>query len=646
MKDSGIRGKKRPTPEPSQAEYQKSLDQLTGIFSDIVVQADQQSLVRCPYKNRHDECTAMFGCRNQRKNPKEGGKVFICVGDGKLDYRTAWESDPAAVMDAVGELSGNRQSTGKGIARPVAGKTLFDYADELAWQVPTSCGRGGICHECIVEVRDGMEALSELTDAESFLQGDYRLACQAIIEKPEIDIDFSALRRTPKILEQGRHRNVLLDAMVTRRGNTVFYGDKKIDRYRGRLYGLAIDLGTTTVVMDLVDLESGETLQLSSFENPQRFGGSDVMNRISYDGQHKDELWKAVVNAINHEVDCMGEKLGFSYRDIYEIVVVGNSTMRDIFFRLDVQGIGQKPYKSSTEHELLSGQRDTTALNASSRRLGIRVNRGARVYSPPLIASHVGADITAGLTVTDFADDEKTVMLVDVGTNTEVVIRHEGRMLTASCPAGPAFEGGLIKYGMPGYDGAIDSIRFSDDGFDYTTIGNVSPQGLCGSGLIDLLAELRSHDQMTAKGVFADKRQFELTVVPEHNITFSREDASNLAQAKAANYCGQFILMRHLGLTADDIDKLYLAGGFANFIDVQSAVDIGFLPPVPEERIEKIGNAAAQGARELLLSRDKRGAAEETVSNIEHIELESTPDFFEIFVDGCQFKPMPKQTTS
>jgi uncharacterized 2Fe-2S/4Fe-4S cluster protein (DUF4445 family) len=263
-----------------------------------------------------------------------------------------------------------------------------------------------------------------------------------------------------------------------------------------------------------------------------------------------------------------------------------------------------------------------------------------------LIASHVGADITAGLAVTDFADDEKTVMLVDVGTNTEVVIRHKGRMLTASCPAGPAFEGGLIKYGMPGYDGAIDSIRFSGDGFGYTTIGNTSPQGLCGSGLIDLLAELRRHEQMTAKGVFADRKQFELTLVPEHNITFSREDASNLAQAKAANYCGQFILMRHLGLTADDIDKLYLAGGFANFIDVQSAVDIGFLPPVPEERIEKIGNAAAQGAREILLSRDKRGAAEETVRNIEHIELESTPDFFEIFVDGCQFKPMPKQTAA
>jgi len=339
----------------------------------------------------------------------------------------------------------------------------------------------------------------------------------------------------------------------------------------------------------------------------------------------------------------MGDQLDFSDKDIYEVVVVGNSTMRDIFFRLDVQGIGQKPYKSLTENELQLGRRDTTALNASSRRLGLQVNRAARVYSPPLIASHVGADIAAGLGVIDFAGDEETVMLVDVGTNTEVVIRHKGRVLTASCPAGPAFEGGLIKYGMPGYEGAIDTIRYTPDGFDYTTIGDAPPQGLCGSGLIDLLAELRRHGQMTAKGVFADRRQFELTVVPERQITLSREDASNLAQAKAANYCGQYILMRHLGLDPGDIDRLYLAGGFANFIDVPNAIDIGFLPAVPEDRIEKIGNSAAQGAREILLSREKRKAVEDSVRNIEHIELETTPDFFEIFVDGCQFKPMPEQ---
>merc|ERR1712000_46405 len=152
--------------------------------------------------------------------------------------------------------------------------------------------------------------------------------------------------------------------------------------------------------------------------------------------------------------------------------------------------------------------------------------------------------------------------------------------------------GGLIKYGMPGYDGAVESVRWADGQFEYDTIGDTQPHGLCGSGLIDLLAELRRHDQMTPKGVFADKKQYELTVIPEYGITLSREDASNLAQAKAANYCGQFILIRHFGISPLDITECYLAGGFANYVNIDTAIQIGFLAPVPKERITKIGNAA------------------------------------------------------
>ena len=635
-----------------QQEFQKRLDRLTEIFADIVVQADEQSLMRCPYKNARDECTAQFGCRNQRRKIVDGEKRLACVGDDELDYRTAWETDPRALRQAGDELAANRNArraareagnpTGEGLhLAGDAGKTLFDLADELSKQVPTSCGRSGLCHECIVEVHRGMDALTPRTDPESFLEGNYRLACQAVIVDARTDIDFSPLRRIPKILTQSRRRPVDLDPMVARGGDMVCYGGRPVDRYRGRIYGLAIDLGTTTVAMELVDLETGETVKVCAFENPQRIGGSDVMNRISYDGKNRRELWRVVTNTINYEIACLGEDLGFSPRQVYEIVVVGNSTMRDLFFRLDVQSIGTKPYKSSTEHEMLQGRRDSTALTTSARRLGLKVNRSARAYSPPLVASHVGTDVAAGLGVINFDDDERTVMLVDIGTNTEVVIRHRERLLTASCPAGPAFEGGLVKFGMPGYEGAIDRITFTGDGFDYTTIGGTAPQGLCGSGLVDLLAELRRHEQISAKGVFADRRRRELTLVPERNITFSREDASNLAQAKAANYCGQFILMRHLGLTADDIDKLYLAGAFANFIDIDNAVEIGFLPDVPAGRIEKIGNAALQGAREILLSRQHRQATERLVRGIEHIELETTPDFFEIFVEGCQLKPMP-----
>jgi len=392
----------------------------------------------------------------------------------------------------------------------------------------------------------------------------------------------------------------------------------------------------------LVDLETGQSVCVSSFENPQRFGGSDVMHRISYDGgPFRGELHKAVMNAMNQEIREMCRRLNFTRQEIYEVVVAGNSTMRDLFFKLDVQSIGQRPYKSTVEHEFLAGKRSTTALHEEARRLGIQANPKARAYGLPLVASHVGGDTAADLVAIDMASQDAVVMLVDVGTNTEVVVGHAGRMLTASCPAGPAFEGGLIKYGMPGCDGAIESVRLTNGHFEYETIGGVEPQGLCGSGLIDLLAELRRNGQMTPKGVFPNKL-YEMPIVPEQGITFSREDASNLAQAKAANYCGQLIVLRKFGINPRDITKLYLAGGFANFVNVRNAIEIGFLAPVPEERIVKIGNASVQGAKEVLLSRGKRQAMEHLVRQIEHVELETTPDFFEVFVEGCQFKPMPE----
>jgi uncharacterized 2Fe-2S/4Fe-4S cluster protein (DUF4445 family) len=274
-------------------------------------------------------------------------------------------------------------------------------------------------------------------------------------------------------------------------------------------------------------------------------------------------------------------------------------------------------------------------------------NPRARVYGMPLVSCHVGGDLAAGLAALDItAEGAESIMLVDMGTNTEVFVRHRGRMMVASCPAGPAFEGGLVKYGMPAYDGAIEKFRMDAVGgkMHYQTIGDVAPVGLCGSGLIDLLAELRRHDMLTAKGVFtADKRQFEHMLLPEYGISFSKEDASNLGQAKAANYCGQLIVLRTLGINPEDIDKLYLAGGFAHHVDVASAVEIGLLAPISETRVVRAGNTSLGGARDILVSRAKRQALERMVLQIEHIELETTDDFFELFVDGCQFKPMPKR---
>jgi len=525
--------------------------------------------------------------------------------------------------------------------------SLFDFADSLSIRVPTSCGRTGECHECIVEVRRGASALTPLTESEKFLRGNYRLACQALVADPSADIEFSVLRRQPRILTSGTRRDVELKPAYVRGDdgeNVVFNGPEgpvTVDTFRQAIYGIAADLGTTTVVLNLVDLESGETVYTASFENPQRFGGSDIMNRISYDGgPDAGELQAVMVSSINFEIGEMVRALKIRRRQIYEIVAVGNTTMREIFFGIDVQSIGTRPYKSSVEDEFRASKRPTTALSATAARLGLRIHPKATVYGGPLIASHLGADVAADLLALGMEDRTDPVILVDVGTNTEVVVGYNGKLLAASCPAGPAFEGGEVTYGMPGYDGAIEKVAINDRGLaESTVIGDVEPIGICGSGLIDLLAELRRTGLMDELGKFDDgSGEYEFS--ESNNLTLSRADISALAQAKAANYCGQAIVLREYGLPIDEFEKLYLAGGFANYVDASNAIDIGFIANMPLDRVEKIGNAALEGATIMLLSTPKREEIEKLTATIEHVELETAPDFFDFFVEGCLFKPM------
>ena len=665
-----------------------------------------------------------------------------------------------------------------------AGKSLFDYADDLAVRVPTSCGRTGECHECIVEVRHGMEALDPLTESENFLRENYRLACQATVVDIEADIEFNILRRQPRILTEsiepksiGRE-NIELDPLTVREGDQIIYkgptspfreskgaraskamragdarggmgdarhgamragdGPRVIDRYRGRILGIAADIGTTTVAMNLVDLETGDILYTASFENPQRFGGSDVMHRISYEtGTYRGELQAVLISSINYEIGEMVRALRIRRRQIVELVAVGNTTMRDILFGIDVEPIGQKPYKSHIETNFLDGNRDTTALNAQAHELGIRINPNANVYSGPLIASHIGSDVAADLLTIGIDQEDETVMLIDIGTNTEIIAGNRHQLHAASCPAGPAFEGGNVTYAMPGYDGAVERVEIPHGEGDHpplsqgergasersnasgvcpgpggedpptrainakansnlpssqptphspldrgraedvhrmgdscgrpaandaipsparrerarvratgpgatptpllTTIGNTTPIGICGSGLIDLLAELRRHDIMNELGNFNDGSD-EFTFHHENRLTISRADISALAQAKAANYCGQNIVLETVGTTPTDYTRLYLAGGFANYINIQNAINIGFIPDIDPSRITKIGNASLQGATIMLTNATKRAAIEHLTQQITHIELETNPNFFDHFVEGCQFK--------
>lgn len=537
----------------------------------------------------------------------------------------------------MGDIKSDNNSTPS-----LKGKSLFDFADTLSIRVPTSCGRTGECHECIIQVTEGLENLSEKKDLESFLSPEFRLACQAVINNDKNDVSFNVLRRQPKILDKGNETKFSLNPSVILEDNQVIFrkDNRVLNEKMTPIYGVAVDLGTTTVVCSIIDLTNGEKIGTSSFENPQRFGGSDTLNRISYETtKFPGELKSVIISGLNFEIGelCKKNKIRRSY--IYEMMVVGNTTMRDIFFGIDVASVGQKPYKSITQLELEKGKRDSTSLIYNSSDLGIRINKNGLVISPPLISSHIGSDITADLVSISADTHDENFILLDVGTNTEIVLGNKDNLVAASCPAGPAFEGGEVKYAMPGYDGAIEKFEIHNGKEIFTTINNHPPQGICGSGLIDLLAALKSNSIINELGVLSNGGDH-YEIINTNGINISRSDMSALAQAKAANYCGQSIALKNSSIDISKFDKLYLSGGFANYINVENAIKIGFIIDTPNAEIIKIGNSALQGAIMLLLDINLRSKFDNLVKSIKHIELETDENFFEHFVEGCQFKEL------
>ena len=521
-------------------------------------------------------------------------------------------------------------------------KSLFDLADQVKMRIPTSCGRVGDCHECIVEVSEGLENLSERSEHETFLTEPYRLACQSKIISLDSDISFTPRKRDRKILTNFSGSNKYdIDHNYQYKNNSLVSindGEEKIISKSKNFYGLAVDIGTTTVAINLVNLDDGKIIITSSFENPQVFGGSDVMNRISYDSsKFKGELCKSIISSINFEIGEYVKKIKIRRNEIVEAVIVGNATMRDLFFDLDVESIGVRPYKSIIELDYLDNKVDSTEISKYAKEINLRINPNAVIYSPPLIASHIGSDVSAGLISTDFFENNNLKMLIDIGTNTEVVLGTPNRMLAASCPAGPAFEGGEITYGMPGYTGAVEKVDIYEDKFRYKTIGDVEATGICGSGLIDFLSVLVENNLMNPLGKFKSEED-KMFLDNEQDINLSRKDVSSLAQAKAANVCGQALVIKDFGKNILDIENVYLAGGFANYIDIENAINIGFILDFPLEKIKKIGNSALEGATKLLLSNKLRKNLVEYVNNIDHLELETKSDFFDYFVEGCQFK--------
>jgi len=525
------------------------------------------------------------------------------------------------------------------------GVSLFDYAESLGINVPTSCRKQGKCKECVVEVTEGLDCLSARVPAEKHLKGNFRLSCSCRIVKDFSIVRCHTMRRGEMRIERdalhlpGGNQKLKLDPAVTRDGDRILLDGVEIARSTGPIHGLAMDLGTTTVVLRLLNLETGEVVADASFENPQRFGGSDVMSRIHYDTEEGGHLLqRTLAGYLTHAI---GE-FPADPRTIYEMVVAGNSTMRDMFFRLNVHSIGQSPYRSITELEMADGHRPTTSLAETAKKLLLPLHPQARVYGLPIISGHVGADAAACMLAVDIANEERLIAIMDIGTNTELILGNENKIFAASCPAGPAFEGGKISCGMPGLPGAIEKVRLNADGsFSTQVIGGVPPEGICGSGLIDLLSELLRHNRINALGRFENSEdRIVVDASGDQPVYFTESDINELAQAKGANVAGLRVVFDQYGLRFEDLDIFYLAGGFGRHLNVESSKRIGLIPNIDDAKILQVGNASVEGACIALLSRTKRAELESLVKRVTHCRLETHPDFFNYFVEGCQFNPV------
>ena len=512
-------------------------------------------------------------------------------------------------------------------------------------KVPTSCRKQGKCKECLVEVTQGMEFLTPRTAEEAHLGKNFRLSCRCKITSDTGVIRCHTMRRGEMRIERHafelptRTKTWQLDPCVTRDGDRILLDGAEIARSMAPIHGLAMDLGTTTVVIRLLNLETGEVIADASFENPQRFGGSDVMARIHFDTHDKSKiLQRTLVGYLTHAI----EEFPVDPQTIYELVIAGNSTMRDLFFRLNVHSIGQSPYRSITELEMEEGKRTTTSLSESAGKFGLPIHPKARVYGLPIISGHVGADAAACMLAIDLANEDRTVAIMDIGTNTELILGNKTKILAASCPAGPAFEGGAIACGMPGLPGAIEKIKILDnDSVQVAVIENTPAEGICGSGLVDLLSELLRTNRMDTLGRFENgEDKFVLDVKSDSPIYFTESDINELAQAKGANVAGLRVIFHDYGVSFDDLDVFFLAGGFGRHLNVESSKRIGLIPNIPDEKIIQVGNAAIEGACIALLSRAKRNELEAMARQVTHCRLEAHERFFDFFVEGCQFKPV------
>jgi uncharacterized 2Fe-2S/4Fe-4S cluster protein (DUF4445 family) len=580
------------------------------------------------------------------------------------------------------------------------GTTLFNAAHWAGLPIESTCGGRATCGKCKVRVLSGA-AEPTPADHRHLSAGEigegWRLSCQSAIAG-DTRAEVPRPMRTPKAATMGVGRFVLLEPNVQKlvldlepptmedprshgrrlvdalqaeglevvpdgaalrslgdilgaERHTVtatVVGDHLIDveagDATGRLFGASIDVGTTTVVATLVDLIAGAVAAVSSTINRQAPFGADVIARMGFamqDDANVDRLRTSIVETVNALLDQVCDEAGVCSSEVVEVVLVGNATMLHLFLGIDPRSIALSPFVATFLEPL-----DLLASDA-----GLRIHPRGRVAIFPAIGAYVGADIVADVLATGLARDATMRLLIDVGTNGEIVVGNADRAAATAAPAGPAFEGGQIVHGMRATDGAIEGVQL-DDEVHLQVIGGVEPEGICGSGLIDAVAQLRTAGLVKENGLFLSDdeavghplaarlvtrdgvRAFALA----HGIVLTQLDVRELQSSKGAIATGIEVAMDHLGLGPEDLDEVLLAGSFGTYISPANARVLGLVPPVPVERIRAVGNTASEGAKMALMSfREREVAFEQLPTLIEYVELSGAADFNDRFIRNLAF---------
>jgi uncharacterized 2Fe-2S/4Fe-4S cluster protein (DUF4445 family) len=410
------------------------------------------------------------------------------------------------------------------------------------------------------------------------------------------------------------------------------------------LLGLAIDIGTTKLAAYLIDLSTGATLVKTGTMNPQIAYGEDVVSRIAYANNNeagRQILQSRLVKSINSLIRELCSTAHTAPEQIVEVVAVGNTAMHHLFVGLPVRQLGEAPYVATVS--------DSCELRA--REVGLQVSPGAMLYLPPNIAGYVGADHVAMLLASSLGQASRSILALDIGTNTEITLAYGGRLICCSCASGPAFEGAHIRDGMRAVPGAIERVRFANDHFQVHTIGDTLPVGICGSGILDAIAEAFAAGIIDRRGVPRKEHPLiaelngtvAVRLVPAsatkhgRDIIMTRADVNEIQLAKAAIRAGVEILLAESEIDSTDLDEIIVAGAFGTYLNIGSAISSGLLPELPLEQYHQVGNAAGLGAQHLLISRSARASAEKMARTIEYIELTTHASFTDTFTQSLYF---------